>query len=104
MEFDEVLTQLGSFGYWQRVIFIVISMADVYGALAMLVMMLTSATPKWTCNTYTYNNITISVDALPNTTDLMQCSYNQTFVCTNFTFHDEFTSIVSEVSVCCVRC
>ena len=95
-----MIEQLGSFGYWQRVIFVIISVADIFGAFAMLVMVFTGATPKWTCNAYTSGNVSIDADSLPNTTDLMQCKLNDSFVCRNFTFHDDFTSIVSEV--CCV--
>ena len=98
MDFDDIIEQLGSFGYWQRVIFVIISLADLFGAFSMLVMVFTGATPKWTCNTFESDSRTISVESLPNTTDLMQCKLNDSFVCTNFTFHDDFTSIVSEVS------
>jgi OCT family organic cation transporter-like MFS transporter 4/5 len=97
MDFEEVIDQLGSFGYWQRVVFFIISVADIFGAFSMLVMMFTGATPKWTCNAYVSNNVTITAEHLPNTTDLMTCSVNDSFACTNFTFHDDFTSIVSEV-------
>ncbi|KAK2152867.1 hypothetical protein LSH36_316g08008 [Paralvinella palmiformis] len=103
MDFEEVIDQLGSFGYWQRVVFFIISVADIFGAFSMLVMVFTGATPKWTCNAYVSNNVTITAEHLPNTTDLMTCSVNDSFACTNFTFHDDFTSIVSEWNLICGR-
>ena len=97
MEFEDIIDDLGAFGHWQRVIFVLICVADIFGAFSVLVPVFSGATPKWQCNTYEYEDSIVDARNLPNTTDLMQCTYNETLRCTNFTFKDDFTSIVSEV-------
>ncbi len=39
--FDDIIDGLGAFGHWQRVIFVLISIFDVYSAFAMLVTVFT---------------------------------------------------------------
>lgn len=36
VSFDDIIDDLGAFGHWQRVIFVLISIFDVYAAFAVL--------------------------------------------------------------------
>lgn len=101
-ELEDLIDSLGSFGHWQRVIFVLISLADIYGAFAMMLPVFSGATPKWRCNTFLDDD-----GNLRNASDLsndtaFQCSLNLNnfnYTCASFSFDDEFTSIVSQVSV-----
>ena len=46
---EDIIEDLGSFGHWQRVIFLLISYGDIFGAFGMLVPVFTNATPSWWC-------------------------------------------------------
>ena len=100
MEFEDVVERLGSFGPYQCLVFFLISLADIFGAFAMLVPVFSGATPDWSCNSSesgiervnssTYLNIT------GNTHD--KCyTRNSSGVCADMTFTGDFTSIVSQV-------
>ena len=92
MEFDDILDQVGAFGHWQRVIFVLISAMDIMGALAIIIPVYTGATPKWKCADIEYS----SMLNVSENVSLAQCAYNSTH-CTTWIFFDDFTSIVSEV-------
>ena len=89
--FEEILDDMGAFGHWQRVLFILISLADIHGAFVMLSPHYLNDTPSWTCTKAgSKDNATLS-----NQTE--QCKYGSE-QCTEFAFHGDFTSIISEVS------
>ena len=92
MEFDGILDQLGGFGHWQRVIFVLISAMDIMGALTIIIPVYTGATPKWKCDSLEKS----SMLNVSENVSLTECVYNNT-QCTSRTFYDDFTSIVSEV-------
>ena len=105
MEFEDIIEDLGSFGHWQRVIFFLICIMDIFGAFAMLSPVFTGATPRWRCANYSSpigGVITGNVsDADKNFTDdvpaLDQCTNPDGAKCELFVYEDDFTSIVSEV-------
>lgn len=83
--FDDAILELGAFGPWQRVIFLLVSLPDVFTAFAILLPVLISATPSWHCagaNTSTLNASTSACDVAGCVPE----------------FNGDFTSIVSEVS------
>ncbi len=86
------MDEIGAFGHWQRVIFILISLADVHGALAMLIPVFIGATPEWSCNQLRDGR---------NGTWAETCDVNDT-KCSDVEFHDSFSSIVSEVCTHCL--
>ncbi len=92
--FDDLLDSIGEFGPWQRVIFVLISMADVIGAMAMLLPVFTGDTPRWSCMQHEAANSSQQMNGTwPKT-----CRFNMS-QCSDIEFHDEFTSIVSEVII-----
>ena len=52
VSFDDIIDDLGAFGHWQRVIFVLISIFDVYAAFAVLLPVFTGKIPKAMCVTW----------------------------------------------------
>ena len=70
LEFEDIIEDLGSFGYWQRVIFFLICLMDIFGAFAMFSPVFTGATPRWRCANY---SVVMADDALAgNVSDVVR--------------------------------
>ena len=93
--FEDILDDIGAFGHWQRVIFVLISLADIQGAFAILSPVFVHAVPEWRCLEWE--------DGLtePGREDWnKECFRNGSDVkCVAYEFYDDFTSVVSEVSM-----
>ncbi|ELU17167.1 hypothetical protein CAPTEDRAFT_222145 [Capitella teleta] len=103
-EFEDLIDSLGSFGHWQRVIFVLISAADVFGAFAMMLPVFTGATPNWSCRQFRHGNIYMNGSEVNNDTSEI-CEYKTTtdtnFHCSEFAFDGDFTSVVTEWNLVC---
>lgn len=107
-EYEAVLKELGSFGPFQRRVFILVSMFETPAAWAMLLPILLSAAPDYTClvpmngssKNYDDESITAGFNAstmnLNNSTLVNTCLKNNN-VCPGIKFIGDFTSIISEV-------
>ena len=93
--FEDILDDIGAFGHWQRVIFVLISLADIQGAFAILSPVFVHAEPEWRCLEWE--------DGLtePDRDDWdKMCVRNGSDVkCVAYDFYGDFTSVVSEVSM-----
>ena len=97
-EFEDIIESLGSFGHWQRVIFVVICLVDIFGSFSVVIPIFIGGIP----NFYAFDSINDTLTGEPtyNETTKNVCpSENNSY--TVRIFHDEFTSIVSEVSWIC---
>ena len=98
-DFEDIVDSLGSFGHWQRVIFVLISLADVFGAFAMMLPVFTGATPRWRCAEYK----TVADGSFRNGSDFGDYTWKScdlegnNLTCVSRQYHDDFTSIVSQV-------
>ena len=98
-DFEDIVDSLGSFGHWQRVIFVLISLADIFGAFAMLLPVFTGATPGWRCDTYQEQG----GGGILNSSELTNDSWNTCslsdgkYTCTEREYVDDITTIVSQV-------
>ncbi|KAJ8304097.1 hypothetical protein KUTeg_017680, partial [Tegillarca granosa] len=111
-EYEAVLKKLGSFGPFQRRVFILVSMFETPAAWAMLLPILLSASPDYTCSgpiNVTNGNydegVTASLNVsstlnLNNSTLLNTCFKNN-HVCPGIKFIGGFTSIISEWNLVC---
>ena len=98
--FEEVIDLLGTFGHWQRVVFFMLCLPDLLGAFAMMVPVFVGATPKWNCLKYSDGNGSfLNGTDVNQTGDDIKCSVDDRWKCEEFTFHDDFTSIVSSVNL-----
>jgi len=98
-QFDKILESIGSFGPRQRLIFILIQIAEVFGAFHMLLPVYVGAQPKWwdmSDNTTGVANLTVNDASFQNCSRENQLSGSGELV-----FHDDFTSIVSEWDLVC---
>ena len=99
MEFEDIIDSLGAFGHWQRVIFVLISLADFYGAFAMLLPVFTGATPRWLCQTYQDDyDKDVYVNGSEFGSEEACHQYHTNWTCVQREYVDDFTSIVSEVN------
>jgi len=108
--YEAVLKELGSFGPFQRRVFILVSMFETPAAWAMLLPVLLNNVPSWTCifnegqssqlttNSLGYNQTTnqSSVDFVGNNST-MKCQAVDAGMCKEIKFMDDFTSVISEV-------
>jgi len=99
-EFEDIIESLGSFGHWQRVIFVVICLVDIFGSFSVVIPIFIGGIP----NFYAFDSINDTLTGEPtyNETTKNVCpSENNSY--TVRIFHDEFTSIVSEWDLVCDR-
>jgi len=101
-KFEDLIDDIGGFGCWQRVIYFIIYVAEIFGAFGMLAPVIIGAVPKWRCTAWfnstgetVYNNRTNV-----NESDYFQC-HKDGMTCAKYTYEDEFTSIVSEWDLVC---
>ena len=96
-EFEDIIESLGSFGHWQRVIFFVICLTDIFGSISVVIPVFIGAIPNFYA--FESHNDTVIGDLTYNETAKNVCpSENNSYTVRKF--HDDFTSIVSEVSCC----
>ena len=96
-EFERVLKQLGSFGAYQRRVFILVSMFETPVAWAMLLPIFLNVVPDWKClgpsNVSIASNLSLnSSNELP----VKQCAANGS-ICPQAVFTEDIYSIVREV-------
>lgn len=97
---EDIIVQLGSFGPLQLFILTVLNFAETPCAWAILLMAFAGAKPEWTCshvtNTSAYNvsndAVMISPINVSSTCDALGT------LCPNAEFHEDFHSVVSQVS------
>ncbi|XP_033750131.1 organic cation transporter protein-like [Pecten maximus] len=103
--YETILHKIGSFGPFQRRVFILVSMFETPAAWAMLLPILLHATPDWECPDFQDNNT--------SSTNLSYATNTSSFVgnkclpdgsqCQGLQFTGPFTSIVSEWQLVCDR-
>ena len=49
MDYENIIEDIGGFGHWQRLIFMVISVPDIPVALALLLPVFSGSIPNWGC-------------------------------------------------------
>ena len=109
MEYEKVLKDLGSFGPYQRRVFVLVSLFETPAAWAMLLPIFLGHKPEWTClglaesvdnSTVGYNKSSsgnasyIHINGSTHTGSICLADGG---VCPGIQFVDDFTSIVSEV-------
>ena len=62
MDYEGIIEDIGGFGYWQRVIFGLISLPDIPIALALLLPVFVGSVPNWTCNREAVNQTDFSIN------------------------------------------
>ncbi|XP_068751499.1 solute carrier family 22 member 15-like [Montipora capricornis] len=92
MDFDGALGQIGEFGWYQRKIFVLISLAAVPCYYQMLLLVFVAATPKWTCPEDSKAN---SIPCKDN------CCTPRGVICDRASFTTNFTSIATEWNLVC---
>ena len=96
MDFDGALGQIGEFGWYQRKIFVLISLAAVPCYYQMLLLVFVAATPKWTCPEESKANL---IPCKSMTTD--NCCTPRGVICDGASFTTNFTSIATEWNLVC---
>ena len=98
MDFDGYIDKIGAFGPLQRIYFVLISLADLFGAFGMMITVFIGSTPRWHCDRFDGNMTSFhGMNATSTLNDsLFKCEDNGR-KCVDFHFIDEFTSVVSEV-------
>ena len=90
---DDALVQLGGFGLFQWFLLLTASFGEVVLTFQVLLLSFIAAEPKWSCvNGSTICNITGSFGVGDDNYDF-RCDLPRT----EWYFHDDFTSIVTEV-------
>lgn len=100
LEFENVLRQLGSFGPYQRRVFVLVSMFETPVAWAMLLPIFLNVVPEWKCPdssnaSLTYNSSFTSNISFP-LSNVKKCSESG-LLCPEASFTKEIQTIVSEV-------
>ena len=103
MDFDELMDKIGGFGPLQRIYFVVISLADMFGAFGIMITVFIGGTPRWRCSRFEdkdffydgNNTFANSVNHTINDT-LLKCD-NMGRKCVEFDYIDDYTSVVSQV-------
>ncbi|XP_061172657.1 organic cation transporter-like protein [Saccostrea echinata] len=104
-EFESILRQLGSFGAYQKRVFILVSMFETPAAWAMLLPIFLNIAPEWKCPEFSDSNATLTnKSSLEKNVALSakQCSESDT-LCPGAVFSEDIQSIVSEWSLVCDR-
>lgn len=101
LEFENVLRQLGSFGPYQRRVFVLVSMFETPVAWAMLLPIFLNVVPEWKCPDTTnaslvYNSSFTSNISFPLSINDKSCSESG-LLCPEASFTKEIQTIVSEV-------
>lgn len=101
LEFENVLRQLGSFGPYQRRVFVLVSMFETPVAWAMLLPIFLNVVPEWKCSdssnaSLTYNSSFTSNISFPLSINVKKCSESG-LLCPEASFTKEIQTIVSEV-------
>lgn len=101
LEFENVLRQLGSFGPYQRRVFILVSMFETPVAWAMLLPIFLNVVPEWKCPdtsnaSLVYNSSFTSNISFPLSINVKKCSESG-LLCPEASFTKEIQTIVSEV-------
>lgn len=101
LEFENVLRQLGSFGPYQRRVFVLVSMFETPVAWAMLLPIFLNVVPEWKCPdssnaSLTYNSSFTSNISFPLSINVKKCSESG-LLCPEASFTKEIQTIVSEV-------
>ncbi|OWF37778.1 organic cation transporter protein-like [Mizuhopecten yessoensis] len=104
-EYESILHKIGSFGPYQRRVFILVSMFETPAAWAMLLPIVLHATPDWECPIFGHGN--------SSTFNLSEASNSSSFTvneclpdgsqCPGLQFTGPFSSIVSEWQLVCDR-
>lgn len=107
LEFENVLRQLGSFGPYQRRVFVLVSMFETPVAWAMLLPIFLNVVPEWKCSdssnaSLTYNSSFTSNISFPLSINDKSCSESG-LLCPEASFTKEIQTIVSEWSLVCDR-
>ena len=103
-DFEDIIKKIGSFGRYQIRVFILVSLSETPCAWAMVLAVFTHATPKIFC----FNVVTAQLNGANNasveskgnqsgTTDREPEHCLNGTICSNHTYGEEFTSIVTEV-------
>lgn len=96
-EFERVLKQLGSFGAYQRRVFILVSMFETPVAWAMLLPIFLNVVPDWKC--LGPSNVSIASNLSLNSSSVLpveQCAANGS-ICPQAVLTEDIYTIVSEV-------
>ncbi|XP_060074393.1 organic cation transporter protein-like [Ylistrum balloti] len=102
-EYENILHKIGSFGPFQRRVFVLVSMFETPAAWAMLLPIILHATPDWTCSGFGHNNTSsVNLSEATNSSSLMvnKCLPDG-MQCPGLQFDGSFTSIVSEWQLVC---
>ena len=63
--YDNIIDEIGGFGWWQLTILLVISIPDIFCAFALILPVFTGATPEFDCqsteDSWVFNDTTTSV-------------------------------------------
>ena len=94
MDVDGALKQVGEFGRYQRKLFILISLSALPCNYQMLVLVFTTATPKWTC-------LEENMADLKHCKSLENCCALDGTICDKASFTTNFTSIATEWNLLC---
>ena len=94
MDFDGALRQIGEFGWHQKKIFILLSLAAIPCSYQMLVLVFVAATPKWSCQEE-------SKASLYQCRSMENCCSLRGSVCDRALFKTKFTSIATEWNLLC---
>nr|XP_022329707.1 organic cation transporter protein-like [Crassostrea virginica]XP_022329708.1 organic cation transporter protein-like [Crassostrea virginica]XP_022329709.1 organic cation transporter protein-like [Crassostrea virginica]XP_022329710.1 organic cation transporter protein-like [Crassostrea virginica] len=103
-EFENVLSQLGSFGAYQRRVFVLVSMFETPVAWAMLLPIFLNVVPEWECPGSS-SNVSTSFNSSSNSNITLpkeQCTGSGS-VCPGAVFSGDLNTIVSEWSLVCDR-
>ena len=97
-EFENVLSQLGSFGAYQRRVFVLVSMFETPVAWAMLLPIFLNVVPEWECPGSS-SNVSTSFNSSSNSNITLpkeQCTGSGS-PCLGAVFSGDLNTIVSEV-------
>lgn len=106
LEFEDVLRQLGSFGPYQRRVFVLVSMFETPVAWAMLLPIFLNVVPEWKCPEFSNASLThnsslttnISLSTTNISLSINECSESG-LLCPGASFSKEIQTIVSEVGI-----
>jgi hypothetical protein len=99
MSAEEIIEELGAFGYWQRVIFFTLCLPDIFGALSLMLPVFTGSAPNWRCKQDDVTNSSL-INYKANSTAVAKAIGfygNKSCDCPVREYDTTFSSIVSEV-------